>query len=656
MPASSGPVVAFTGKRLSIGRSNSNDIVLDDVNVSRFHAEIAPVGDDIELRDLESRCGTRVDGKPVKRTVIRDGAHLGIGPFDLVFDGSRFVRRNQRGALRLDAAALGVSVDGRPILDDVSLAVAPGELVAIIGESGSGKTTLIRALAGVSRPSSGTVTLNEEPVTARLTDVGYVPQDEIVHSRLTVREALGYAARLRLPRDMAPRERESVIERVLTEMSLEDRADLRIGSLSGGQRKRAGVASELLNRPSLLFLDEPTTGLDPGLEGLMMSLFRELAQPGERAVVVVTHATRSLELCNRLAVMGRGGQLTFYGPPAQALTFFKVDTYDGIYGRLLERPAAEWRRRFEVQRPRPAAPAPGPTPEPGPAGSPQAKQRGGPQVGVLASRYLRLFSRDLRNVAILFGQVPVIALATAFLFHPGVFDRAGVGLQQPGDPRYAIQVLFILATTAIWFGSISSAREIVKERSVIQREAAIGVRWSSYLASKALVLFAIVAVQTAALSYFVFAVRPLDEPAGTYATVIGLLVVTSFAAVAMGLLISATVSSEDQATSLIPLTLIPQLLLAGAIVPVARMSEPLASISSLMMARWSLAGAGSAINMNDRIAADPRIARLGDYGQTFFDTTPRQVIAILIVFMAVFFAATLVALARRRPAGARVGG
>jgi len=199
--------VELEGDRLTIGRSNSNDVVLDDLNVSRFHAEIAPRGDVLELRDLDSRCGTRLNGRPVKRAVLEGQAEIGIGAFSLQFDGSSFVPRNERGALRLDAAAVSVTVDGRQILRSASLRIEPGELVAIIGESGSGKTTLLKAMAGVTVPTEGVVTLNEEPVTARLTDIGYVPQQEIVHPRLTVDEALGYAARLRLPHDTKSRDR-----------------------------------------------------------------------------------------------------------------------------------------------------------------------------------------------------------------------------------------------------------------------------------------------------------------------------------------------------------------------------------------------------------------------------------------------------------------
>ena len=113
------------------------------------------------------------------------------------------------------------------------------------------------------------------------------------------------------------------------------------GMLSGGQRRRTSVAAELLGKPGLVFLDEPTTGMDPGLETKMMELFRELAD-GSRGVALVTHATKNLALCDRVVVMGRGGRLVFDGPPKDAAAFFGVDGYDGIYTALDEAPAERW--------------------------------------------------------------------------------------------------------------------------------------------------------------------------------------------------------------------------------------------------------------------------------------------------------------------------
>ena len=640
-------VVVYEAGELTIGRSNANDVVLDDVNVSRFHATVVPSGGELELRDLDSACGTLLDGRPVRRAVIENGAVIGVGPYRLRFDGSRFTSRNERGALRLEASGVEEVRDGKHILRPVSLEVSPGELVAVIGESGSGKTTLVRALAGVRRPTAGKVTLNGEPVTARITDVGYVPQDEIVHPLLTVEEALSYAARLRLP-DADDREVSSTVDRVLAELALEPHRGTRIGNLSGGQRKRVGVGSELLHRPSMLFLDEPTTGLDPALEGQMMELFRYLARPAARAVVLVTHATANLSVCDRLVVLARGGELCFEGSPDEALEFFGVQGHADIYTALESRPAREWRARLEERRGREAVGKPEDVPEPGPAGSARAKHSTAGQLSVLVSRYLKLFVRDRRNALILFGQVPVIGLGIALLFRSGVFNKAGEGLGAvaPGSPRDGIQLLFLLVTTAIWFGSIDASREIVKERAVADREAAVGVRWSSYLTSKAIVLFGVSALQTIALAYFVFAIRPLSEPASSYLLVTVLLVLASWVAVGVGLVVSAASSTEDQATSVIPLTLIPQLLFAGAVVPVERMTEAIAGFSNVIFARWALAGSGAAVDMQDRLVVDRPLAR--GYGDSFFTTDPGQAIGILLAFLMVFFAIAAFLVSGRR--------
>jgi ABC-type multidrug transport system ATPase subunit len=629
--------VSFEGERLSIGRDPANDVVLADPNVSRFHAELVRDGDAVELIDLGSRNGTRLDGQPVVAHRLATGTEIGIGPYRLVFDGASLVARDDHGALRLDATGVAVSVSDRQILEPTSLAIEPGELVAIIGESGAGKSTLLKALAGVTRPTSGRVTLNGEDLLARLTDVGYVPQDDIVHPRLTIREALGYAARLRLPEDVSDAEIDAAVARVLGELSLAGQAETMIGSLSGGQRKRTGVATELLNRPSVLFLDEPTTGLDPGLETQMMKLFRELSQGG-RAIAIVTHATKNLALCDRVVVMGRGGVRTFDGPPAAALEFFGVADYDGIYTALPDRQPREWRTLFETTQARPADLPPG-SPPPG-AAVRRRRAHALPQLRVLTARYLRLFARDRRNLLLLLGQAPVLALFGVALFESGILDRDG------GNPGDAVNMLFLMAITVIWLGAIDAAPEIVKERAVVEREFAVGTRLSAYLASKLVVLIGLVTLQTALYSGVLLAFRPLDSSFGAYATVLGLLVATGIAAVTMGLLVSSVVRTQDQATSLIPLAVIPQLLFAGAIVSLDRMAEPARILADAIFAQWALAGIGTAVDMNSRLASDPEFAQVNRFGEDFFDLAAGPAFAIQAGFAVLFLAGTATLLRR----------
>lgn len=626
--------------RLTLGRDQSNDVVLDHPNVSPQHAEIVVGESGARLKDLShGGTGCRVNGRLVSRTFLKTGDELGIGPFRLVFDGELLQQRRQQAGLRLRAEGVGFDVGTKTILHPCSLTVKPGELVAIIGESGAGKSTLIKLLCGVHRASSGRVLVDGEPAAARLTDIGYVPQDEIVHALLTVREALGYAAELRLPQDAAQSDRDAAVARVMDEVGLTEHADTRIGKLSGGQRKRAGVASELISQPGLLFLDEPTTGLDPGLEARMMRLFRSLADDG-RPVVLVTHATRSLSLCDKVVVMGAGGVLCFDGEPDAAKAFFGVEFFDDLYVALEEEGAQVWGERFAA-RSTPSTEYHDP-----PAEARAAPPRLiGPQVLTLTRRYATLVRRDGRNLKILALQVPLLAIATALLFRPEVFRHDDGANMFAGE---SAQVLFLLVTIAIWFGAIAGAREIIKERTVVARELAVGMRLPAYLASKAVVLFTLTGLQTIALTIIVLTLRPLHEP-GAAGAITLLLVLTSWVGVAMGLFVSAWVHSEDQAASFIPLILVPQLLFGGAIVPTEQMGGAMALMSRIFVAQWAFAGAGATINLDDRIQQDDMFRDASRYSADFFGLTSPVTILVLLIFLAGFGAA----LHRRLPAFAQ---
>jgi len=207
-------------------------------------------------------------------------------------------------------------------------------------------------------------------------------------------------------------------------------------------------------------------------------------------------------------------------------------------------------------------------------------------------------------------------------------------------------VLFLLTTVAVWLGAIAAAREIVKERAVVAREHAVGVAIPAYLASKVAVLGALVAAQIAALAAIVAALQPLHASGGPQLQALGLLVLTGLAAVALGLLLSALARSQDQATSFLPLLLLPQLLFAGAIVPASKMGPVLDAISHAMVARWSFSGVGTAMRMNSRLRSDPFDRVHSPYGDTFFTVRPATAALVLAGFAAAALA--LVALRLRR--------
>lgn len=617
---------------IKIGRAPDNHVILDEPNVSWHHAELRP-GEPPLLVDLGSRNGTRLGNELLHGGApLAPGIPAGIGPFNLRFENGELVVVDEREALDLVANQVTVEINGRRILQPTSIAVATGELVALIGPSGSGKTTLLKCMAGVAHPSAGQVLVGPDPLELRLTDVGYVPQSDVVHDRLTVREALSYAAKLRLPSDTRPDERAAAIEDVLEELQLNEHAGTAVGQLSGGQRKRVACGVELIGKPTMLMLDEPTSGLDPPLERRLMLMLRRLADSG-RGVVVVTHATSSLSLCDTVAVMAPGGYLLFAGSPRESLERFQVGAYDEIYNQLdlADVPVASG------QQAPPAAPR---THRRLLSGRSLVKQ-----TAALTARYARTLWRDRRTLAVLLGQAPVMALLIALLF-------GGGSLALPDhQPANSAQFVFLLVTAALWLGLIDSCREIVKERSIILRELAAGVRLDAYLLAKAGLLFLLAAVQCALLLGVAAAIQPLHSGMTGFLSLLGLLVLASWSAVALGLVVSTSARSVDQATSLIPLLLIPQLLFGGALMPFAQMAGPLKALSDLMVARWAFAGGGHTIYMNLRLSQAPRVAAFSGYGQNFFSLAPGLAAIVLVGFTAALLLLSAGLLAKRSSEG-----
>ena len=574
---------------LLVGRDPGCDIVLDYPTVSGKHALIRTVGRRTRIEDRASASGTRVNGIPVRRADLAPGDEIAIGPFRLVFDGEDLLSRKAAEGLAVEAANVTVSAGEKQILRPTSLSIRSGEFVAIIGESGAGKTTLLKALAGITTPQAGTVLCGGEPVRSRLTEVGYVPQFDIVHDDLSVEEALDFSAQLRLAPDISQADRAERVAEVIEELELSERASTRVADLSGGQRKRVAVGTELLHRPGAIFLDEPTTGLDPGLERTLMDLFSKMARGGQ-TVCLVTHATRSLALCDRVILMGRGGSKKFDGPPDELLEAFGVESFDDVYAQLATG----------------TSPAPGPQQElrrkvldfTSTTKDKQVRQSFGRQARVLATRYSLLMSRNRKHLISLVIQTALLAVLTGILFDGVVFQRPP-SAENPLAGK-AAQLIFLMVTIAIWLGAIGAAREIVKEKSVISREMAVGVGVNAYIFSKLLVLLALVTLQT--VVFFVIVTRIESISPGSFSLLL-VLVMASWLAVLTGLVVSAFASSEDQATGLIPILLVPQLLFGGALVTRAEMPSFVQTLSDLIPSRWAYEGGGTVVNLPGLINA-----------------------------------------------------
>ena len=521
----------------------------------------------------------------------------------------------------LRGRAVHVQASGQVLVRGADLDVAPGELCAVIGASGSGKSTLLRVLAGVNAASAGLISVAGRPIWQCTEEVGYVPTGDLVHPQLTVREALRYAAALR-GHDVSEREREARVEAVLGELHMIDRGDHRVRDLSDGQRRRVGVGTELVGRPSVLVLDEPTTGLDPGLERRLMLLMRELADRG-LAVLLSTHATGSLTLCDRIAVMGPGGRIVFSGSHDEVLAHFDVESIDEVYTAVERLPSP-------AEGPLAAVPAESESPAPR-KGLPPA----GAQIRTLASRYRLCLRRDSRSLALMIGQAPLIGLAIGLTVPSNILSDSVLG------PFYGVLLSFMMVIGAVWLGLITACREIARERDQLLREVAVGVRLDSYLASKCVVLFPLVAFQAVLLVIPVALLQPPDGALSQYLGVTATSIVAGWGSAAIGLLVSAAVTTPGQATTALPIVVIPQLLLAGALIPPSQMIEPVRVLSDVTLSRWALAGIGGALELGGGISNELRTAT-GLEGSFFSDGLGRPLIMMAMLTVVALFVAAVV--------------
>ena len=254
----------------------------------------------------------------VTQAQLKVGDQVQIGSHLLSYDGQTLLRFDSYG-YRLDVVDLYKEVKTKNgplrILDDISLTIMPREFVALVGGSGAGKSTLLDALNGF-RPAQGQVLINGQELyenyDAFRAQIGYVPQSEILPTSLTVEAALQYAARLRLAADLSAQERQERITKALAtvEMNTERIRQTRIGRLSGGQRKRVSIAAELLADPKIFFLDEPASGLDPGLEKKLMVTLRKMADEGRTDEIYLPYGNHSEDLLRFWGILvGMGAAL-----------------------------------------------------------------------------------------------------------------------------------------------------------------------------------------------------------------------------------------------------------------------------------------------------------------------------------------------------------
>lgn len=452
--------IALGASVITLGRAPDNMVVLNHPQVSSHHArlEATQVNGQPAYRivDQGSTNHVYINTKRVTNQVLKPGDEIRIGPFKLTFTGHELTQHDESSNIRIDALhLLKKGNKNEVIINDISITIPPRKFVAVVGGSGAGKSTLLDTLNGLRPAQQGMVLYNGQDYYRNMasfsTQLGYVPQDDIIHRELTVERALYYAAKLRLPSDYTSAQIKERIEQVLVDVDMKSRRKMPIYKLSGGQRKRVSIALELLANPNVFFLDEPTSGLDPGLDRKMMSLLRKLADKG-RTIILVTHATNNINSCDYVCFLSRGGYLAYFGPPDEALAYFGKSDFAEIYSMLeptdddkdIPHKAAErFKQSAEYQRyvvqPLTQGPA-GRIAQTGvePTVSVKLPKRGNPwkQFWLLSMRYLELLKNDTGNLLILLLQAPIIALVLFFLAAPGTFETTStVTCAKLTDPR-----------------------------------------------------------------------------------------------------------------------------------------------------------------------------------------------------------------------------
>src|SRR5712691_610990 len=443
--------------QISLGRHPINTVVLNHPQVSDHHARLQQVQGGYRIVDVGSTNGVYVNALRVTNQLLKPGDEVRIGPFKLTYTGTQLTQQDESNSVRIDAVHL-IKLGNKQVvlLNDISIAIPPRKFVALVGGSGTGKSTLMGALNGLRPAESGMVFYNGQDYYKHLaafsTQMGYVPQDDIIHRDLPVERALYYAARMRLPDDFTGAQIKQRINEVLEDVEITNRRHLMVSKLSGGQRKRVSIALELLANPSVFFLDEPTSGLDPGLDRKMMFLLRRLADKGH-TIILVTHATNNINACDYICFLTQGGRLAYFGPPNEAKAYFGKTDFAEIYSALEPTEAnpnipEEAENRFKSS-PEYQMYVVGPLNQ-GPAGRITTSQetsavkqpkRGNPwkQFALLSRRYIELLMNDTGNLLVLLLQAPIIAAILIFMLSSlgghGTFDPSSVAkclLNPPG--------------------------------------------------------------------------------------------------------------------------------------------------------------------------------------------------------------------------------
>lgn len=570
--------------RLRVGRAKSNDIVLNEKpekggtvesTISREHAEFTYENGSFWIADLNSTNGTYLNDKLItNKTLLKDTdtALIEFFSFNLI-DGYKDIR-NEKFAIKAENVKK-VYPNGFVGLNPLSIDILSKNFIALMGPSGCGKSTLLKCLNGVDPANHGSVYIHGLELTKNFNflkkKIGYVPQDDIIHAELTVYHSLFYAAKLRLPDNTNNHKINDKINEVLKSLNLSNFKNSLVKKLSGGQRKRVSIAVELLTDPTILFLDEPTSPLDPEtIDGFLRTL-KELANKGT-TIVMVTHKPEDLNYVDEVIFLNSKGYLTFFNKPDRILRHFKVKKITEVYALMAQVDEKsinayyiEPKRTNLISTPNEEFKA-------------DKKDSLILQLYWLVLRYFNLKLNDKSNLVLLLAQPLVIAGLISIIFD-----------------EFRIGILFLMAISAIWFGVSNAAKEIVGEIPIYKRERMFNLDINTYIFSKWIVLSVIAFVQTiifVSIIYVKFKTFYMDSYPNIYLHSYGVSVLfmfyISFSSTLLGLLLSAYFDTTEKVMTVVPIALMPQIMLAGVITKVDNVLVEF--LSFFMIGRWGTEG------------------------------------------------------------------
>lgn len=508
-------------------------------------------------------------------------------------------------------------------LRNISFSEGQGKLIGIMGASGAGKTTLLNVLAGIESPTTGKVSINGIDLHAEKDKlegvIGLIPQDDLLIEELTVFENLYYNAKLCF-KDKSEEEITALVEKTLNNLGLLERKDMKVGSplnkmISGGQRKRLNIALELIREPSILFVDEPTSGLSSRDSENVMDLLRELTLKGKLIFVVIHQPSSDIyKMFDNMMILDTGGYLIYYGNPVEAVMYFKridaqinseigecptcgnvnpelifniieakvVDEF-GKYTNQRKVTPARWESFFrEHIRLQEATEV---------KVSPPSSLRIPNWLKQIKIYTLRDFFSKISNtqyIVLNLLEAPLLAFILSFIIRYIADPNSSVYIFRENEniPIY----IFMSLIVALFLGLTVSAEEIFRDRKILKREAFLNLSRSSYLVSKISILFTLSAIQ--ALLFVLVGNYILGLKGMNFQYWLALFSLASFANI-LGLNISSAFNSAVTIYILIPLIMIPQMILGGAMFSFEKLNRSVGSVdkvplvADMMPTKWA---------------------------------------------------------------------